>query len=87
MNIEEMRKQINDVDIEIIRALTKRMDIVKMIAQYKQDNNLPVLQKEREKELLLARKKLATELGVDELFVENVFKRILKESRRIQRTK
>ncbi len=52
MSMEEYRSQINDIDKEIVRLYTERMEVVKSIGKYKKENNLPVKDSRREKELL-----------------------------------
>ena len=52
MSMEEYRSQINDIDKEIVRLYAERMEVVKSIGKYKKENNLPVKDSRREKELL-----------------------------------
>lgn len=52
MDIKELREQINDIDSEITKLFCKRMDIALNIAEYKKENGMPVLDKNRERELL-----------------------------------
>ena len=52
MNLEELRKNIDKVDDEIIKLVENRMDIAAEIAAYKKENNLPVLNSAREREIL-----------------------------------
>ena len=52
MNIEDLRKNIDLTDDEIIKLVEKRMDIAAQIAAYKKENNLPVLNAGREREIL-----------------------------------
>ena len=62
MSMEEYRSQINDIDKEIVRLYTERMEVVKSIGKYKKENNLPVKDSRREKELL----EKITEMAGDE---------------------
>ena len=48
-NLEEARLTINEVDKELIELFKKRMAASKIIAEYKKENNIPILDKEREK--------------------------------------
>ncbi len=52
MDIQELRKKINRVDDELVRLYGERMDIAREIGRYKRANNLPVLDSERERNLL-----------------------------------
>lgn len=52
MNLEELRKNIDSIDDEIINLVEKRMDTAAQIAAYKKENNLPVLNAGRERQIL-----------------------------------
>ena len=52
MELEDLRKQINETDNEITALFAKRMEIAGEIAKYKVDNDLPVFDKLREREIL-----------------------------------
>ena len=52
MDLEALRKQINDTDNEMVSLFRKRMEIAGEIARYKADNDLPVLDRLREREIL-----------------------------------
>ncbi|MEG2395719.1 MAG: prephenate dehydratase domain-containing protein [Oscillospiraceae bacterium] len=63
MDINDFRNSINGIDDEIISLFKKRMAISLKIAEYKKQNNLPILDKARERELL----KSVAEKSGDEL--------------------
>lgn len=46
--LEEARKIINEIDKEMISLYIKRMQAVRMVAEYKLENGLPVLDSSRE---------------------------------------
>lgn len=50
--LEIAREIINEVDKEMITLFIKRMEAAKMVAEYKKENKLPVLDSKRE-ELLI----------------------------------
>ena len=52
MNLENYRTEIDGIDDEILRLFKRRMDIAGDIAKYKTENNLPVYNPQREKEIL-----------------------------------
>ncbi len=51
-NIEDYRKNIDNIDKEIVEKLEERMRVAENIAKFKQDNNLPVIDIIRERENL-----------------------------------
>lgn len=52
MDLQELRKNINDIDRELVKLFTCRMKVAAKIAQRKSENNLPVLDRRREEEVL-----------------------------------
>ena len=52
LNLQEIRKEINDIDEKIVELFKKRMNCAASVAQYKAEHNLPVLDSERERALL-----------------------------------
>ena len=54
MNLEELRVKIDEIDREITRLFEARMDVAAQIAEYKRENNLPVLDAGREREKINA---------------------------------
>ncbi len=52
MNLEELRNEIDTIDDEILSLFLKRMDLSSKVADFKRENNLPTLQKGREREIL-----------------------------------
>ena len=49
MDIDSARVQINEIDKEIVSYLEKRFNLVLQIGKYKSENNLPIYDEEREK--------------------------------------
>ena len=52
MDINDYRNKIDLLDEELLRIFLDRMSISSEIAEYKRENNLPVLNKNREREIL-----------------------------------
>ena len=52
MNMEELRGRIDEIDQEMIGLFARRMDVVAEIAAYKRENNLPILDRTRERQKL-----------------------------------
>ena len=71
MAIEELRKEIDRIDSEMIRLYRERMDAARRIGAYKRENHLPVTDTLREQEVLNRVGELAGEEnaeGARELF-------------------
>lgn len=46
------REEIKKIDLEIVKLFNERLNVVSNIKEYKKENNLPILDKKREEELL-----------------------------------
>ena len=51
MDLKDIREKIDIVDNQIKELYLKRLELVKKVAQYKKENNLPILSSDREKQL------------------------------------
>ena len=88
MNLSELRKEIDKIDSEIIELLHERLSISVQIAEYKSKNNLPVLDKKREDEIINDRvSKFNSTNHADSKFISSLFKTILDKSKEIQENK
>ena len=52
MDLNELRTEIDTIDDELVRLFGKRMEVAAKIADYKKENNLPILVPAREREKL-----------------------------------
>ncbi len=50
--LDELRKEIDNIDSELIILFEKRMDIVKEVIDYKLFHDLPIYQSDREQEVI-----------------------------------
>jgi len=85
--IEKFRAQIDIIDQTILELIGKRYAISGRIGEVKKSLNLNVLNKRREKELLSNIKTKARKLNLDAKLIEDVWVRIIKESRRVQKNR
>lgn len=51
-NLQEIREEINSIDKELIELFKRRMDCAKDVGLYKKENNIPILNQDRENEIL-----------------------------------
>ena len=52
MNLDELRKQIDEIDTAMCDLFAKRMKVVSEVAQYKKENNMPVYHPSRARAVL-----------------------------------
>ena len=85
MNIKEVRKRIDGIDQKILKLISERFALLPHVIKYKIDNNLPIQDIKREKEILQNRIKEAKYLKINPKFVQDIFKNIMVEARKIQK--
>ena len=51
MNLENYRKQLDDIDNKLAILFEKRMEIIENVRQFKKQNNLPIYDKNREQKM------------------------------------
>jgi len=51
-DLNQCRKEIDEIDKELLRLFEKRMDVAINVAEYKKENNLPILNYKREEEVI-----------------------------------
>jgi len=50
LKIEDLREQIDEIDSELLKLFEKRMEVSTKVANYKQENGLPIFDSKRERE-------------------------------------
>ena len=93
-DLSKARDEIDNIDTQIIKLFEQRMDIVKDVANYKIENNLPVLDSSRENMMLEKNlKKITNEEykkyyeSMDPATAEYIYKQVvtqLQESKEVQ---
>jgi chorismate mutase len=78
--LKQLRIQIDDLDIELLDVLKRRMDLVEKIGVHKKENEVTILQNKRWIEMLKSRVEYGKENGLSELFIQQLLKAIHQES-------
>ncbi|WP_392486491.1 chorismate mutase [Haloimpatiens sp. FM7315] len=81
--LKNLRNEIDDIDEKLVELFEKRMKAVLCVAEYKKENNIPVFNEEREKEVI---KKNLNRLKNKNLkvYAEEFFKNTMAVSRKYQ---
>ncbi len=82
--ISILRRQIDEIDNQLIDLLAKRMRVSREIGQYKKEHNMTVLQAQRYNEILSKRGVQGSLCGMSSEFTTNIFEHIHEESVRQQ---
>ncbi len=84
MELETIRKEIDFLDNELLKIITKRMALMPEIVKIKKELNLPIHQPKREASLLAERMAVAKSLDLDPEMVKKLFQLIVANARKIQ---
>lgn len=79
-----LRKQVDELDNELMNLLSKRMRVCREIGQYKKEHNMTVFQANRYSEILDKRGAQGALLGMSPEFIVQVFEHVHEESVRQQ---
>lgn len=82
--IHELRKQIDELDNQLMNLLAQRMRVCREIGQYKKEHNMTVLQHVRYSEILDKRGAQGALCGMGADFVKKIFESVHEESVRQQ---
>lgn len=81
--LKDLRQQIDGVDQQLVELFRQRMDLTRQVGQYKLEHNLPVLDQERERQVLQNKGALAGKALRPAVIT--LFQTIMALSRRQQR--
>lgn len=84
MNLDELRKAIDAVDLKMMELFKERMELSFMVGEFKKNNQLPVLDIAREKEILEHRRKQLDDQSLWPYY-ETFIKEIMKLSKEYQK--
>jgi len=86
-SLQQLRKKINTIDKTIIKHIATRMKLSDKIGKLKAKSALPIIDKSREKKLETFHKKLSKQHQLSVKFINQLFKLIVIESRKMQKSK
>ncbi len=75
-----LRDQIDEVDQALLGLLAKRLELVAQVGEVKSRYGLPIYVPEREASMLASRRQEAEALGVSPDLIEDVLRRLMRES-------
>ncbi len=75
-----LRDQIDEVDKALLSLLAKRLELVAEVGEVKSQYGLPIYVPERESAMLASRREEAAALGVPPDLIEDVLRRVMRES-------
>ena len=86
MNLEELRKKIDEIDTQIVKLIAGRMKIVKDIGLEKERKGKHIEDAKREGRVLEHVKYIAHDESLNEEYIESIYKQIVTISKNMQKT-
>ena len=74
--LKEYRKQIDEIDKQIVDLIADRMSVVNKVGDYKKAHNIPPLALDRWNSVLESKMALANLHGIDPEVIKDIFNRI-----------
>jgi chorismate mutase/prephenate dehydrogenase len=78
--LDELREQIDSVDSQLVNLLAQRAALTAKVGEYKSQVGMPIYVPAREAELIAKRRSQAEQQGVPPALVEDLLRRIMRES-------
>ena len=79
--LETLRRKLDIIDHKIVSLLAKRQAEVEHVVKLKKTHNLPVYHPAREENLISHLRNQGAEAGLDSDYIEELYRRILRQSR------
>ena len=80
MPLTHLREQIDEIDQQLITLLSKRLALVSEVGHVKSTQGIPLYVPMREAEMIQARRTEAEKQGVPPNLIEDILRRIMRES-------
>ena len=80
VTLDDLRRRLNEIDRQLISLVAERKAISGEVAQVKRATGRPTRDYEREKEVILNVRSVATELGVSEALAEDLLRLLIRSS-------
>jgi chorismate mutase len=82
--MQELRAQVEAIDAQLVELIAARQAAVREIGAFKREQGKPVLDPEREAQVLRRVAELARAAGLEEEELRDVWRKLLAMARRVQ---
>jgi chorismate mutase len=84
MSLDNLRKIIDEIDVKLVKLLSRRIQIANQIGDEKKKFRVPVDDQNREAEVIANISELAKREDIDETEIRNIYKLIIGISKKVQ---
>lgn len=82
--LSKFRKELNQIDKQLIEHLGRRFKIIRDVGFYKKEQNIPMMQSKRVDEVKDRCAEMGVDVGLDKDFVRNLYGVIIGEACRVE---
>jgi chorismate mutase len=86
-SIKQLRKKVDEVDEQILRSLSNRVEICRSIGLVKGKHSFPIQNLPRETDVYAHIRERAADLGLDPSHVEAIYRQIIRMCSTVQDSK
>lgn len=83
-NLEDLRKQIDAIDDQLLQLLQKRIAVMKQVGEAKKEQQSPIRDYERESQKLADMEQKATKLAIPAVLINNIWKLFFEISEEVE---
>jgi chorismate mutase/prephenate dehydrogenase len=83
-DLQTLRKRVNAVDEQIIKALSERVEICRQIGEVKKQQSLPIHDESRENEVYIRVREKAAKFKLEPARIEAVYREIVNMCSAVQ---
>lgn len=76
-DLQTLRKRIDEIDTQILKALSERIAVCQKIGEYKKQQGLPIREQKREQEVYSKIKKQAVEFELEPARIDGLYREIV----------
>jgi chorismate mutase len=80
MTLEDVRKEISEIDEEMLRLIARRMELAGRVLEEKRKTGMPISDDRQNRLVLKRAMERATELNVDTAWVKEIFSILIRMS-------
>lgn len=83
-DLDSYRKQIDEIDEQLVKLIAQRMQVVGNVAKYKKAHGLPALDEARWQQVLANKQQLAANFGISTELITEIYELIHKEALKLE---
>ncbi|MDH5644225.1 MAG: prephenate dehydrogenase/arogenate dehydrogenase family protein, partial [Gemmatimonadota bacterium] len=84
MNLEELRRELAQVERQLLEAVSRRQELVRQIGEYKREHSIPTRDYSQERAVIERNRSTAIEMGLSEDLAENLIRMLIGSSLTVQ---